>query len=141
MIDKKFIQNKIKFIQDELENLNNYKSCTFEEIVSDYSKHTIVERILERIINEAIDINQHISAETEKIKIPDNYKDTFLVLVKLNIFPKEFADVISQSVGLRNILVHHYGELDEKMFYQSIKACLKDYTKYCEYILDYIEKL
>ncbi|MAG44410.1 hypothetical protein CL633_00795 [bacterium] len=139
MIDKKFIQNKIKFIQDELENLSQYHDFSFEDIVGDYNRHTIVERILERIINEAIDINQHISAESEKIKIPDNYKDTFLILVELDIFPKEFADVISRSVGLRNILVHHYGELDEKMFYQSIKACLKDYTKYCDYILKYIE--
>ncbi|MFH1392702.1 MAG: HepT-like ribonuclease domain-containing protein [bacterium] len=139
MINKEFVKNKINFIQEELENLAKYKNYSFEEIVSDYIKHAVTERILERIINDAIDINQHIISESEKTKIPADYTETFLALFELEVFPKNFADVVSKSVGLRNILIHHYRELDEKLFYKSIKACLRDYTKYCDYVLKFLK--
>lgn len=135
MLNKEFIKNKISFIQDELEKLSEYKNYSFEKIVSDYNKHTIVERILERIINDALDINQHIISESKIKQVPSDYRETFSVLTKLKILQKDFAENISKSVGLRNILVHDYRKLDEKLFYKSIKFCLQDYTKYCGYIL------
>lgn len=135
MIDKEFIKNKISYIQKELRALADYKDCSFEEIVSSFEKHTIVERILERIINDAIDINQHLIVESGKGEIPFDFKESFLLLANLNVYPKKFAQEISKSVGLRNILIHQYRKLDEKIFYFSIKDCLRDYTKYCDYIL------
>jgi len=60
-------------------------------------------------------------------------------LAKIKILPKKFSEEISKSVGLRNILVHQYQKLDEKIFYNSIKDCLKSYTKYCAYILKHIK--
>lgn len=139
MLNKEFIKNKINFIQSELKVLAGFKDCSLQEIASDYAKHTIVERILERIINDALDINQHIIAESEKIEVPNDYKETFLSLAKIKILPKKFSEEISKSVGLRNILVHQYQKLDEKIFYNSIKDCLKSYTKYCAYILKHIK--
>lgn len=139
MPNKEFIKNKIKFIQKELGLLAEYKDFSLQEIVSDYSKHTLVERILERIINDALDINQHIIAENEKIEVPNDYRETFDILSKMNIFPADFAAEISKSVGLRNILAHNYHKLDEEIFYNSIKSCLTDYTRYCEYILKFID--
>ena len=140
MIDKELIKNKINFIQKELDRLGGFKDLSFEEIISDYFKHTVVERILERIINDAIDINQHIIAELQESGVPNDYKETFEELVNLKVFDKDFAMDVSQSVGLRNILVHNYRKLDEKLFYKSIKSCLSDYTKYCDYILKFIKK-
>lgn len=141
MLDKEFVKNKIKFIQQELVLLEKYKGCSLQEIVSDYIKHSVVERILERVINDALDINQHIIAESGKIEVPNDYRDTFLALPKIKIMPEKFTKEIAMSVGLRNILVHNYRKLNEEIFYNSIKTCLRDYTKYCDYILQYIKKI
>lgn len=140
MIDKEFIKNKIIYIQNELKALAQYKDHTFEEILSSFELHAITERIIERIINDALDINQHIIVESKKGDIPFDFRESFLLLVNFKIYPKNFAERISGSVGLRNVLVHHYRKLDEKIFYKSIKDCLKDYTKYCEYILKFLKK-
>lgn len=141
MLNKEFIKNKINYIQKELEYLANYQNCSFEEIVSDYFKHTIIERIIEKIINDALDINQHIISEDKDIKeVPNDYTETFLCMAKLQVFSNVFANNIAQSVGLRNILVHNYRKLDEKLFYKSIKYCLRDYTRYCDFILKFIKK-
>ncbi|PIU15244.1 hypothetical protein COT20_01870 [bacterium (Candidatus Gribaldobacteria) CG08_land_8_20_14_0_20_39_15] len=139
MLDKEFIKSKINFIQSELEILSGFKNYSLREIVSDYFKHTVVERIFERVIGDALDINQHIISESGKIQVPNDYKETFLALTNLKILPKKFSEEISKSVGLRNILVHQYRKLNEKLFHKSIKPCLKDYTKYCDYILKFIK--
>lgn len=141
MINKEFIKNKIIYIQNELKALSKYKSYSFEAIVSNFELHTITERIIERIINDALDINQHIIVESEKKgDIPFDFRESFLLLADFKIYPKNFAERISGSVGLRNILVHQYRRLDEKIFYQSIKDCLQDYIKYCDYILKFLKE-
>jgi len=141
-IDKELITRKISLIQDDLEKLSELAKFDFEEIVSDFVKQAALERILERIIIRAIDINQHIiSNYSAEIKTsPSSFKETFDYLAKIGILPVEFAENISKSIGLRNKLVHEYEDIDEKTVYNSLKDCLIDYKKYCDYILSFIDK-
>jgi len=140
-MNKEFIKTKLNLIEKELSYLEEYKKFSFEQIVEDYKKQAIIERLLERIITRAVDINQHIISESldKKQEMPNNYKDTFLRLVKFNIYPKKFAEQISKSVGTRNILAHDYDDIDYSLIYESVKDCLKDYHKYCDYLLKYIK--
>lgn len=138
-INKELILRKINFITRDLKELERFQNYSFKEIAKDYDKHKVIERIIEVIINEALDINQHIIAESYLGEAPFDYKQSFLKLVELDILPEKFAEEIAKSVGLRNILVHRYHELDEKMFYQSIKNCLQQYKQYCEYVFSFLE--
>ena len=140
MLDKEFIKNKINFIHKDLKNLAGFKAYSLQEITSNSYRHMVIERLFEKIIGDALDINQHIIAQNKEIEVPNDYKETFLALIKLKILPKKIGEEISKSAGLRNILVHQYRELNEQIFYKSIKSCLRDYAKYCEYILRFIEK-
>ena len=105
-------------------------------------KQATVERLLERIISRAIDINEHIIAENPNLQLspPKDYRETLLYLADLNIYPKEFALEISKSIGTRNLLIHEYDKIDYSRVYESIDFCLKDYQKYIDYILDFIKK-
>lgn len=142
MIHKEFVKRKVLLIQSDLHHLGAYSDSTVEEIIENFEKQTIVERLLERIINRALDINQHIASEiiTQDDEVPTQYRDTFFLLAGHGIFPKDFCENISKSVGLRNILVHDYDKVNRKELYLSIKECLVEYTKYCEYILNFIER-
>lgn len=139
MLDKNFIIRKVKLIHEELSHLEELSNFSVEEIAADYKKTAIVERLLEKIITRAIDINQHIIAEmgkgTERVR---GYGDTFLALSQLGVYPQEFAQQIAPSAGLRNRLVHEYNELEQGIIYRSINEALEQYTKYCQHILDYI---
>lgn len=141
-VRKDLIQRKISLIQDDLEALSKLEKYSIEEIVSDFVRQAALERILERIITRAIDINEHLIAELSKADIssPKDYRETFLRLTDLKIYPAEFAQNIAKSVGTRNLLVHQYDEIDYGKIYHSVKDCLKDYGKYIDYILKIIEK-
>jgi uncharacterized protein YutE (UPF0331/DUF86 family) len=142
MIRKDFIKRKISLIQDDLAHLAEFARCSFDEIVADFVKEAAMERILERIINRAVDINQHLIAElvTKDTSSPKDYTETFLLLSGFGIYSEDFGKEISKSIGTRNKLVHEYDKVDYFLIYDSVGDCLRDYHQYCEYILKFIEK-
>lgn len=142
MIKEDFVKRKISLIQDELNNLERLSHYSFDEIASDPIKQGALERFLERVINRAIDINNHIIAELAGLDTttPKDYTDSFLELAKLGIYTKEFAESISKSAGTRNVLVHEYDKIDQTRIYNSVADCLRDYHKYCGYILEFLER-
>lgn len=141
MIRKDLMRRKIGLIQNELVHLESFKDFTLDQIAADYAKQATVERILERIIMRALDINNHLisSLATKDTLPPKSYKETFLRLADLKIYPPEFGQEISKSVGTRNILVHEYDEVNYRQVYNSIADCLRDYHQYCQYILDFLK--
>jgi len=142
MINKNFVKRKISLIQDEMIKLSDLAKYTIDEIAKDFVKQAATERVLERIITRAIDINQHIIVETKdkNVSPPKDYKETFTSLADVGVYDKSFAEEISKSVGTRNILVHEYDKVDYSKIYSSMGDCLRDYNKYCDYILKFLEK-
>ncbi|MDO8529157.1 MAG: DUF86 domain-containing protein [bacterium] len=144
MFRKDFIKKKISLIQEELGKLVAFKDFTLEEVTSDFFKYNTLERLLEKIIMRAVDINQHIIGElaNENTKAPANYRETFTEIAKFEIYPKEFGEKISRSAGTRNVLAHDYDDegTDYEKIYYSVNDCLKEYHRYCEYILKFLKK-
>ena len=142
MIRKDFVKRKISLIQDDLAKLATFSHYTFDEIARDFVKQAAVERILERIITRAIDVNQHLIAElsSKDTSPPKDYRETFLLLAELGVYPKSFAGEIAKSISTRNVLVHEYDNVDQSLIYDSIRDCLRDYQRYIEYLLKFISR-
>jgi uncharacterized protein YutE (UPF0331/DUF86 family) len=141
MLNKTFINRKIKLIQEDLALLQPMGHLSLEELAKDPISYSATERYLERIVTRAIDINRHLIAElgtgTEKVR---TYQDTFLSLGDLNIYSSDFAKAIAPSAGLRNILVHEYDSVDVNKIYTSIGEALEHYAKYCKFLLEFLDK-
>jgi uncharacterized protein YutE (UPF0331/DUF86 family) len=141
MLDKEFIKRKIKLIQEELVHLEEFGHVSFDEVAKDFKNLAAVERVLEKIITRAIDINQHILAEkgkgTEAVR---KYEQTFTDLADFGVYPEKFGRAIAPSAGLRNRLVHEYDNVDEKIVYNSVGEALSQYAQYCDFMLKFIEK-
>jgi uncharacterized protein YutE (UPF0331/DUF86 family) len=141
MLDKDFIRRKITLIEKELMVLVKYKNITFEETAENFETQAIVERLLERIITRAIDINRHILAENGSQLAPvTKYRETFLRLAELNVYPKEFAKKLAPSAGFRNALVHDYNNIDKSILQKSIKQAIEEFNEYSKYVLGFIDK-
>ena len=140
-IDIHFIRRKIKLIQEDLSELDRLAHYSFDEISRDHIKFLAVERLIEKIIMRAIDINQHMIAELgrgdERVR---GYEDTFYVLSQLGIYGEEFAKQIAPSAGLRNRLVHEYNNTRQDLIYKSVSEAVGQYVEYCDSILKFIEK-
>lgn len=136
MIDKDFVQRKIALIEEEVERISEFNGLTWKDIVKNYRTQALVERLLERIIIRAIDVNEHIIAELgADVPFTRTYRETFLRLADLGVYPEEFAKKIAPSAGLRNALVHGYNTIDEQLLHRSIGEAMRDFNEYGKYIL------
>lgn len=142
MINKTFIEEKINLISRDLERLQDFADFTFDEIAKNAFKYAALKNFLMEIIGRGIDINHHIIAEMaeKNTEAPKDYKTTFLLLGDLSVLPKDFAQKISESAGFRNAIVHLYNNLDKQTVFRTVGEAIEQYTKYCRYILDFLEK-
>lgn len=142
MLNKELIKKKLDLIRSDLRKLEEYKDVEFSKVDPGWMELAAIERTLEKIIGRAIDINQHILLNQleHKFTAPLEYRETFIKLANVGVFDVDFADQIAKSAGFRNLLVHEYNGLDEQTIYSSVGDALRDYTKYCDFILKYLKR-
>jgi len=144
MINKLVVKQKVELLLEDIALLKRVENNTFEELAHDDPfLWNGVQHILQKIIGRGIDINQHIIAELESSteKAPIDYTETFLRLAKLNVLPEPFAQEIAKSAGFRNAIVHEYNHLDEGIVYTSVSDAIMQYSRYCDYVLQFTESV
>ena len=142
MLNAILIKKKIDLIQRDLERLLEFRDFTFDQMAKDYIKYAALKNFFMEIIGRGIDINEHIIAKIGVYEdlSPRDYRETFLILAKLNILPGAFAKKIAASAGFRNAIVHDYDDLDERVVYKTVGEAIKQYSEYCRYILKFLDK-
>lgn len=138
-IDRKLINRKIALINRDLKNLEKIGKVPLVKYLRDDAYEALAERYLERIIGRMIDINYHILTEGTT-ETPLDFFDSFIKLGARKYLPKEFAEKIANSAGLRNRLAHEYDEIDPKKIHGAIKICLADVPKYLKNIMKILDK-
>jgi uncharacterized protein YutE (UPF0331/DUF86 family) len=90
------------------------------------------------VIEAALDINAHVIAEAGGA-VPDDYYGGFVKLGEIGALPRDLADSLAPSAGLRNRLVHEYAGLDDARVLASIGVLLDLYPRYIQAIERYLE--
>jgi len=86
-------------------------------------------------IETCINIANHIIA-TERLRAPQDYRDSFAVLSEAGILPDDLTQTMRELAGLRNLLVHVYWDVDDEMIYEGIRAELDDFDTFTGCIVD-----
>lgn len=143
MLRPDFVQRKLHLIADDLGHLGEFRDVSHDELVGDPIRLAAAERLLERIILRAIDINEHLIASLatgdEDRTTRLTYRETFERLADYDILDRDFADAIAPSAGLRNILVHEYNDVDHRILHGAIGTALAHYHRYVETVRGFME--
>jgi uncharacterized protein YutE (UPF0331/DUF86 family) len=139
-----FVRRKLQLIVDDLAVLEGFRDVEYDALVTDPIRLAAVERIIERIVLRAIDVNEHFiralatgdEARTTRL----TYRETFLRLAEYDVYGPEFAERIARSAGLRNVLVHDYNDLDRRILHAAIRGALEDYHAYVETVRRFLER-
>jgi len=138
MIDIELIKRKLTQISNKLNELEEVAQTPKEKFAESLI-HYEAERLVELIVGNAIDINFHIIKE-KQLNAPIEYKESFKVIGRDKVISSELAYRIADSAGLRNLLVHHYDEIDLGRFYDGLKGGIADYEQYIKEVNQYITK-
>jgi len=133
MIDKVLIKNKLNKIETYLKELRNVSVNTYEEYCKNVILKRFIERNIELAIEQVISICKHIVSRLN-LREPASYADCFEILAENKIIKEENLEIYKQMAKFRNLLIHIYDKVDDKIVYQIYKERLKDFEVFVEEI-------
>ena len=136
-VEKEIVRRKIAVIIDNLNALKKIKEITLEEYDRDIFKRKATERLLQELIEAAIDINTHLIIQTGN-RTPDDYYESFIRAGELKIISMELANSLAPSAGLRNRLVHEYDSLNHSIVLEAVSLAEDLYPRYIKEVEDYL---
>ena len=136
-LDKEIVRRKLAVVIENIRALDLIKRMTKEEYIADLYKRKATERLLQELIEAAIDINTHIIVQTGN-PVPDDYYDSFIKTGELKAISPDLAEKLAPSAGLRNRLVHEYDTLDHTMVRRAVRMAEELYPVYVKEVEEFI---
>ena len=131
--DTDIIRAKIAIILDDLKALEPIEQMSQDEYLRDLYKRKATERLLQELIEAAIDINTHIVVGSGYAP-PDDYYQSFIRAGELGFLSPDLAEKLAPSAGLRNRLVHEYDRIDHSIILEAVSMAEELYPRYIQEI-------
>lgn len=123
-------KDKIKEIEEYISELQEFMPHNFEEYEKDVKTKAACERYFEKIIESVVDLALLVIKE-KSLKVPEEEKEAFDMLAKEELITKELSGRLKDAKGMRNIIAHQYGTVDDEIVFHSItEELLKDVKKF-----------
>ena len=139
MLDRDRILIKI----DQLEGYLGELRGILPEELAVYQKvesRRACERLLQVSIEAVIDVC-HLLVAGLRLGIAAEEDDLFEKLKGASIITAEMTEVLKEMKGLRNILVHEYTRIDDKIVYEIVKTRLADFATFKQEVLQYLNTI
>ena len=113
------LKDKINEIESLLVDLNEAIPNTIEEYKSNKILKAACERYTEKIIEGVTDL-AFMVIKQKKFEIPEDDIDAFRILFDHKIIQEALYQKLKEAKGMRNILAHQYGEVDDAIVFEAI---------------------
>lgn len=139
-INSELVLVRLRLIAKYRNTLGEFNSVSLDEYLSDFRQQLIVERLLQLMVEAAKDINTYLLVQLHQIS-PSTYFDSFIEAGRQGIITPEIAAKLAQAAGMRNILVHQYKDIDNRIVFAAIPKALEQYPLYIQQITAYLDSL
>lgn len=113
------IKEKIGEIESYLSELEEFMPDNFEEYRDDTKTKAACERYFEKITEALVDLAFLVIKE-RGLRMPEDDKATFDVLAEEKLISSKLAESLKNAKGMRNIISHQYGNVDDEIVFRSI---------------------
>ena len=132
------IRTKIEEIRESLELIRENLPDNFDEFASlGLLKDGMYKRI-EFCIQNVFDICAIINTDL-RLGIPRSDDDIHGILVRNEIIDNDMMAKLKGMKGFRNIIVHRYAGIDDRLSYEFLSERLVDFEEFIEKITDFIK--
>jgi len=136
-LDRQVVRRRLTGIAENLERLGAIVPLTLEQYRADWQCRKATERVLQEIVEAAVDINQHLLVSSGAGSAPD-YRQSFIEIGRLGVISADLASVLAPSAGLRHRLVHEYDEIDDAIVLAAVREARSLYPAYLEAVENYL---
>jgi uncharacterized protein YutE (UPF0331/DUF86 family) len=139
--DPNTLAYKIDRMIERIEELRGFQDRTLEQYLANENYTQLaVERLLELVIQAALDINRALLKQIAGISVEKN-SDTFIEAGKAGFIPMDLGQQLARSGGFRNVLAHQYDEILPEIVFENLQEALIQYPNYVEAIQVYLDSL
>ncbi|MEC4813459.1 MAG: DUF86 domain-containing protein [Scytonema sp. PMC 1069.18] len=139
-IDSEVVLVRIRLMTKYLNTLEPCRSMSLDEYLGDFRQQLIVERLLQLLAEASLDMNKYLLSQLYNINPATNF-DSFSEAGRQGIINQDLAANLAQAVGMRNILVHQYKDIDSRIVFSAIPKALKQYPLYIQQVTAYLDSL
>jgi uncharacterized protein YutE (UPF0331/DUF86 family) len=141
--DKEKVKSKLDVIQSHRALLDDFVEMSFEDFTSDIPdfavKYDACLYRLQTALQAVLDVTQYLASCTSELVYKEN-KDAFDILAREKIISKDLAERFKVAIGVRNILVHQYEQVEPEVIYNIIKNDLGDFDKFVDEVSSYLNR-
>lgn len=132
MVDPDRAAARLERLRDLLDRLERVRAGGEDAYLEDPDIRAMSERRLELAIQICIDLGTQLVMETSA-RAPESYADIFQSMAEAKLLPIDLADRLSEAAKQRNLLVHLYMEIDDKLVFASLES-LDDLRQFGEIV-------
>lgn len=138
-MDKERITSLLAFLDKYYDELKQQIPHSYNEYTKNIGKKRSCERLLQLLIEVCIDIFQKISKEL-KLGLLSEEEGIFNQLVEKQIISKEMAGILKEMKSFRNVLIHHYVNINDEQVYENLTKNKKDFQDFKKEIVSYLKE-
>jgi len=137
VVSREIVERLLEELAGRLNKLHQLREVPWPEFQADWKLVCATERVLQTAIQAVLDVGAHILAEFEDNQW-EEYRDIPERLARHGVIPKELVPPLQGMVGMRNVLVHQYVEVDTKRLYQLVQQRLGDFDLFMQAVLSWL---
>jgi uncharacterized protein YutE (UPF0331/DUF86 family) len=137
LVDKLLIGRKLSQVDTYLGQIKEFSKISGRAYKNDWKTQRIVERTLQILVEQCIDIANHIISD-KGMRLPSGYADAFQVLMENAIISKKLFQTMEKMAKFRNVVVHQYEKIDPAIVVSILHRHLGDFEKYKKAIIKYL---
>lgn len=123
MTDPDLLAKKLAAIETYVAELRRW--ARIDRLGEDIREERFVERTLQLAIQATLDAASHVVAD-DRLGEPRTNRELFDLLARGGVVSHELAESLGRAAGLRNLLVHDYGDIDTSLLASAVTDRLDD---------------
>lgn len=138
VVEHQTIKKLLEHLELTLSKIENMEFSS-TELLKDVDTQDVLDRRLQIAIETCIDIASHMAAELS-LSNRDTAADVFIALGQSEVIPEKLARKFKPIVGLRNVLVHRYAEINHKTIFEDYKKDIEDIREFARVVTAFLER-
>ncbi len=138
-LEREIIEGKFDVIDRNLRFLEEIKTLSPDQFVESYRDIQAAKYSLLEIMETCVNIANYIIS-VKGFRRAEEYSEMFKVLKEEGVIAKELATKLEDMARFRNLLVHRYGEVDNRRVLEIITHNLKEIEEFEREIEKFIKE-
>ncbi len=136
-LDAQLARRKLATMTRNLDLLATVDGLSLDQYRSDPFRRKGTERLLQEVVEAAVDLNLHL-LRAAGAATPVDYYQSFVDVGRQGIVGAALANALAPAAGLRNRLVHEYDAIDDTIVLAAVRLARRDFAAYVAAIEAYL---